>query len=719
MFKKQRLTVLSVSILLALLFAAVMPISALADDVVPPTDVPAAVEEPVVEEPVVEEPVAEAPVVEEPVAEAPAVEEPMVEEESVAETSSESLAISDVLDAVPEGTDLVVLGETGDALPLVTEAAAETILAGDPMWCPSGKTPADGVAGGCTASFSSFGALITELSNGTGTDAGAGTIYVAFDYNAATAGDAGNSIVFDYDAMHLTNLVFQGGWNFSSNAVVGKSTIDLGLANKLNFHDWEGILVLNDIVLTNSESLRIDGRGLDGETTVNVVINNVDVTNTNYGSIVNTEGSVAIKGSKFTNNGDWGSFIWQSSGVTITDSVFSGNAERGVVIWIRGDATISNSTFNDNVDGGADISATRIAITNGNFSNNMNGFSASSNLGGSITLTDVIATGNSDRGAIAYANYGDIIINGGNFSNNVLGLSATAIHGSVTLNNAVATGNDFGAEVDAAGNVAITGGNFSNNRQDGLGAWSLSSGDVTLNNVIATGNGRDGAFAHAYNGNVTVNGGNFSNNRQGGLFVHSGGIATFNNVTAIGNGSGDEYSYGAGAYGSLDVICGNYSGNDGYGLWLSGGNVYLGGPNLDRNTLGAYYQEAGTISFGKCGESGGRGFKPQNNLLPLLPISQVVAEMTSLTLEQLPADLPEGKIFVSELTVTLMLDGEEVNEAPDGVQVAFDIPDNAESTIFTVLFWNGTAWVEVPSTVVGGQVVFTVTQPGIYVLATQ
>jgi len=53
------------------------------------------------------------------------------------------------------------------------------------------------------------------------------------------------------------------------------------------------------------------------------------------------------------------------------------------------------------------------------------------------------------------------------------------------------------------------------------------------------------------------------------------------------------------------------------------------------------------------------------------------------------------------------------------VQVAFDIPDNAESTIFTVLFWNGTAWVEIPSTVVDGQVVFTVTQPGIYVLATQ
>jgi hypothetical protein len=254
---------------------------------------------------------------------------------------------------------------------------------------------------------------------------------------------------------------------------------------------------------------------------------------------------------------------------------------------------------------------------------------------------------------------------------------------------------------------------------NGLGVWSYN-GNVTLNNVTAIGNESIGTYAEAYNGDVIVNGGNFSNNGWGGLWTSSSGVTKFNNVTAVGNGYGTGDGFGAGAYGNLDVTCGNYSRNSGYGLWLGpyDGVAYLGGPILNGNSLGGYYLDGGAISFGSCGEGGQRGFTPQNNLLPLLPISQVVADITSLTLDQLPADLPEGKTFAAELTVKLLLDGEEVDEAPSGVQIAFEIPANADAT-FTVLFWNGTAWVEVPSTVVDGQVVFTVTQPGIYVLATQ
>jgi hypothetical protein len=35
---------------------------------------------------------------------------------------------------------------------------------------------------------------------------------------------------------------------------------------------------------------------------------------------------------------------------------------------------------------------------------------------------------------------------------------------------------------------------------------------------------------------------------------------------------------------------------------------------------------------------------------------------------------------------------------------------------FTVLFWNGSEWIEVPSQAVDGKVVFTITTPGVYVL---
>jgi hypothetical protein len=115
MFKQKRLTVLSLAVMFALLMAAVMPMSALADDGVPPQP----------ETPVVEEPVVDVPVVEEPVVAEPAAEEPTVAE---------------VLAEVPAGTDVVVLDENGEALPLASAEAADAILVSDPMWCPVGTT---------------------------------------------------------------------------------------------------------------------------------------------------------------------------------------------------------------------------------------------------------------------------------------------------------------------------------------------------------------------------------------------------------------------------------------------------------------------------------------------------------------------------------------------------------------------------------------------------
>lgn len=52
-----------------------------------------------------------------------------------------------------------------------------------------------------------------------------------------------------------------------------------------------------------------------------------------------------------------------------------------------------------------------------------------------------------------------------------------------------------------------------------------------------------------------------------------------------------------------------------------------------------------------------------------------------------------------------------------GAQAAFDIPAGMKPPI-SALFWNedGPARVEIPSVVVNGQVVFTVTRPGIYAL---
>ena len=56
--------------------------------------------------------------------------------------------------------------------------------------------------------------------------------------------------------------------------------------------------------------------------------------------------------------------------------------------------------------------------------------------------------------------------------------------------------------------------------------------------------------------------------------------------------------------------------------------------------------------------------------------------------------------------------------AAAGAQASFDIPAGMVGP-FTVLSWNGTEWVEVASSVVGGKVAFTPTGTGTFVLVTR
>jgi hypothetical protein len=365
MFKQERLTVLSIAVLLALLVAAFMPLTVLAQDGTPPPEVPA-----------VEE-----------------VLPPVVEE---------VLTMPEVLDVTPEGTDLVVLDENGQPLPLASEAAAATLIAGDPMWCPDGSTPADGVAGGCTLAFTKFtgeGGLIEALNANPTIYGGSGTIYVAYDYNATVAGDAGNDIVFDYGNIGLTDLIFQGGWDFASNSVVGTSTFDLGEKSGLVFLDWgdyaspadlalKNINIINSAGLFIGTSAQVTENSTPHVTTADVTLINVNVSNTDFGTEVNTTGDVTVIASAFNSNGNsdesgratgldiasdgmvtltgvtasynngdgvdiYGYYNEAPSSVLIENSVFDGNhsldEDWGFGVWLEGgDPTVKCSQFSNN-----------------------------------------------------------------------------------------------------------------------------------------------------------------------------------------------------------------------------------------------------------------------------------------------------------------------------------------------------------------------------------
>ncbi|MCJ7432906.1 MAG: hypothetical protein MUO77_05395, partial [Anaerolineales bacterium] len=162
--------------------------------------------------------------------------------------------------------------------------------------------------------------------------------------------------------------------------------------------------------------------------------------------------------------------------------------------------------------------------------------------------------------------------------------------------------------------------------------------------------------------------------------------------------------------GNATVRCSQFN-NNSYGIWAYGpgtitddSNSFSGNDNV--------FEDGAEVASGFSGCGGGENAK---NPVIVTYLPQVIAVSTLLTDAELPGTLPDGKTFVAGASVKLMLAGEEIEEWPAGVQVSFDIPAGMEPP-FTVLSWNGSAWVEIPSAVVDGKVVFTVTGPGIFVL---
>jgi hypothetical protein len=215
-----RYTMLTVTVLMVLTMSAMWTVPVLADDeappppetqeVVPPPDTGTSPELPLVEPPTEEPAVVteevppteaapaeaiptESPVTEETSTEA-STEETSTVEESLSETPVlEEVAVEDlvlqeeapgeVLAQVPNGTEVVVVNETGQVVPLVSTEAAEILVTGDPIWCPATVlTPVSG-GSGCSPAFASMQEVITYLTNNPKNQAG--VIWIAKEYDSS------------------------------------------------------------------------------------------------------------------------------------------------------------------------------------------------------------------------------------------------------------------------------------------------------------------------------------------------------------------------------------------------------------------------------------------------------------------------------------------------------------------------------------------------------
>lgn len=600
------------AIVFALILSMVGTRSVLADDGTPPppTEVPLEETPPstegATEESAVTEEIADTQPTDIPIAETPteipeATDSPAVEEETV----------PDILEQLPADTEILILDPNGVPLPLASSEAAEVLVAGDPMWCPDGITPGTDTLGECTAPHSSFADLINDLETNTGTYFGAGTIYVAYDYDAAVAGDDISNMVFDYGNLALTDLVVQGGWDFSQDKVTGTSTIDLA-GFSVEFWDWGGYgapgsLTLRDLIITNSEGLFIGD--VNDFTTADVTLDNVEVSTTNLGTYIETDGDVEIVDSKFNNNDDDGLAVYSYGGdITLNNVWADENYGDGAYLETCGCGTgnvfVYSSNFNENGDRGLVVySSGNIAVDSVHAElNEVGGVELDTCLGfffggctnsvpSTVTMTGTNTIKNNGLNPIPFM---------GGFPASV-GLWVNSM-GDVSLNGISATGNGAGNIGGGAfvftegGSLTIKNSMFDNNcsygycdLSFGLMAMNVSGADSTLDGVTGNSNGNGDSGSGTPNsfsaagvflmsaGNVFVKNSNFNSNctagttcAGGGIMIQTSGDVYFNFVNANGNGVGTSGSGGMGATitagNNVDIYCSNFNNNDGMGL---------------------------------------------------------------------------------------------------------------------------------------------------------
>jgi hypothetical protein len=618
----KKLMAVSLAVLLSLMFSLIFPAGVLADDGQPPA--------PEVTNPSEETSEEEGAATDSEVPELLDTEEPDLEEGTTATDSDASDAASDetsdeaespadevpLLSQLPEGTEVVILDEEGQVLPLGSQEADAAIISGDPMWCPDGVDPVAGV-GGCTSGYTSMTALLAALA-GANQPTQNGTIWIEKTYNSSTA-EPGATTVITIDGNVFTNwrnnsLTINGGWDGAgTNTTTGTS---LFFDDRFRIINWWNDVTVNNIVIDGgsggpSLEIEIDTPAVN---TYNVTLENVEVKNNlnNIGAYIDNDestGSVTVNNSRFINNGDNddGLQIDAMGNVTLlnviatdngdegaeinnTDSsasatvqvlgtnVFTGNSGDGLNIRSDGNITLNNITADNNLDNGIDIDNTP-GTTNATFTvTGTNSFSGNVNNGmnvlteGAITLSNIVANGNTNgTGAYLmndYAGAGGVTLTGANsFNTNRNSGLIIDTRRAVTLENVTANSNIFGDGV-----------NIDNCSWGGSTLGCLGSGDVTLTGVLTFNN----------NGNSGDN----------GLYIYSNGNVSMADVTATGNmGDGVEINNTSNTASTTTAtvqIGGTnvFTGNSGTGLVIySKGNIGLNNVTAGANTSSGVYIE--------------------------------------------------------------------------------------------------------------------------------
>jgi len=540
---RTRFKLTSISVIVALVFSALVAVPAFADDGVPPAEPLISVEEGGdASDPA--DGLADASDATEP---APTEIAPADPAETVAEDPATDAATAEVLSDLPDGTTVAVVNAAGEALPLATEEAAEILAAADPIWCPvSVSTPVDALSG-CSPSFPDLNGLFTWLkANEPAMD---GVIWIE------AGADSSGVAELELDGLSETTLAnykltLKGGWDG-----LGTKTIDTTdpsvLDGRLHILNWLNDVTLSDILITGAPVSVAGEAALRVTTTGKITLTRVRVdANAGSGALLDNRHLTPTP-----------------VDVLITLSQFSDNANgHGLRVYSDGTITLAGVIASDNTNGyGAYLNNTaagtakNVVMTSGVNEFNDNDWTGLTVLTkGAITLKDITADGNGDGGGYLDNTYGTagITLSGVNvFSENAgRGLYASS-NGAISLNSLVANANgDYAVQANNSGAataqpVKLTG--TSQFKYNLYGLDILSNGAITVSNVTAsfTQAGQGASLANAIGTNtsgVTLTGVNvFSENHVHGLWVESYGAISLSSVTANYNGLTNTYGYGA------------------------------------------------------------------------------------------------------------------------------------------------------------------------------
>jgi hypothetical protein len=273
--------------------------------------------------------------------------------------TTEKATLFEVLQVIPDETNLVVLDENGLPLPLASQEAADLIAASDPVWCPGNQAPTP-QANGCSDAYGTLAALVSAIGGATDSFAApisSGTIWI-------TSGPVADASAVSINGLAYTNwsnysLTLQGGWSgISGDTSIGLNSL---FTVPISISNWHNSLAINNIDMNGANILITDSNA-------SVHITNVHIDHARgFGlGIFGHNGNVTIDNSTVTNTvADFGGTsyypfgdgvdIFTNGNITIqNNSNFSNNAFDGLYTSASGVIDISNSHFNNNLIGGLD-----------------------------------------------------------------------------------------------------------------------------------------------------------------------------------------------------------------------------------------------------------------------------------------------------------------------------------------------------------------------------